>query len=271
MSTDQRPVSTRGRRVDASMDLLTNLYRDALDPGYHAVKGRRRRRWWLIGPAALVIGLMIGTSVADGLRAAPAEQVERDQLVQRVQEAAASTDALAARTAELREQNRRLSRDAVARDPAAAEAQRQLDLLAPATGMQAVTGPGVVLTADDADDTGRRGGKVVDIDIRQAVNGLWRSGAEAIAVNGHRLSSRTAIRSAGDAITVDYRSLTRPYRVEAIGDPAALLRDFPGTPGGAWWAYLKQNYGIRYDLASAGSLRLDADPGLGVRNAERVP
>ncbi|WP_298131467.1 DUF881 domain-containing protein [Micropruina sp.] len=252
------------------MDLLTSLYRDSLDPGY-AASGKHRTRWWLVGLVAMVIGLMIGTSVADQLRAAPAEQVERDQLVQRIEDTAAATDALRARAAELQQQNRSLSEGALAKDPAAAEVQRQLDLLGPATGMQAVTGPGVVLTADDADDAERRGSKVVDIDIRQAVNGLWRSGAEAIAVNGHRLSSRTAIRGAGDAITVDYRSLTRPYRIEAIGDPNALLQDFPGTPGGAWWAYLKQNYGIRYELTSAGNLRLNADPGLGVRNARRKP
>ncbi len=252
------------------MDLLTSLYRDSLDPGY-AASGKHRTRWWLVGLVAMVIGLMIGTSVADQLRAAPAEQVERDQLVQRIEDTAAATDALRARAAELQQQNRSLSEGALAKDPAAAEVQRQLDLLGPATGMQAVTGPGVVLTADDADDAERRGSKVGDIDIRQAVNGLWRSGAEAIAVNGHRLSSRTAIRGAGDAITVDYRSLTRPYRIEAIGDPNALLQDFPGTPGGAWWAYLKQNYGIRYELTSAGSLRLNADPGLGVRNARRKP
>ena len=252
------------------MDLLTSLYRDSLDPGY-AASGKHRTRWWLVGLVAMVIGLMIGTSVADQLRAAPAEQVERDQLVQRIEDTAAATDALRARAAELQQQNRALSEGALAKDPAAAEVQRQLDLRGPATGMQAVTGPGVVLTADDADDAERRGSKVVDIDIRQAVNGLWRSGAEAIAVNGHRLSSRTAIRGAGDAITVDYRSLTRPYRIEAIGDPNALLQDFPGTPGGAWWAYLKQNYGIRYELTSAGSLRLNADPGLGVRNARRKP
>lgn len=263
-------TAVRRRRVDASMDLLTSLYRDSLDPGY-AASGKHRKRWWLVGLVAVLIGLMIGTSVADQLRAAPAEQVERDQLVQRIEDAAATTDALRARAAELQQQNRALSEGALAKDPAAAEVQRQLDLLGPATGMQAVTGPGVVLTADDADDAERRGSKVVDIDIRQAVNGLWRSGAEAIAVNGHRLSSRTAIRGAGDAITVDYRSLTRPYRIEAIGDPDALLQGFPGTPGGAWWAYLKQNYGIRYELTSAGSLRLNADPGLGVRNAERKP
>jgi uncharacterized protein YlxW (UPF0749 family) len=263
-------TATRPRRVDASMDLLTDLYRDALDPGYRSADPRRRR-WWLIGVVALVIGLMIGTSVADRLRAAPAEQTERDQLVQRITDVGAATDAQRARVAELQEQNRRLSRDALAKDPAAAEVQRQLDLLAPATGMQAVTGPGVILIADDAEDAARRGSKVVDIDIRQAVNGLWRAGAEAIAVNGHRLSSRTAIRGAGDAITVDYRSLTRPYRVEAIGDAPTLLQTFPGTAGGGWWAYLKQNYGIRYELTSAGSLRLNADPGLGVRNAEPVP
>ncbi|MFT3969654.1 MAG: DUF881 domain-containing protein [Micropruina sp.] len=263
-------TAPRPRRPDASMDLLTQLYRDALDPGYAAAEPRRRR-WWLIGLVALVIGLMVGTAIADQLREAPAEQVERDQLVQRIDEATATTDTLRARAAELQQQNRTLSREALARDPAAAEVQRQLDLLGPATGMQAVTGPGVILTADDAADADRKGSKVVDLDIRQAVNGLWLAGAEAIAVNGHRLSSRTAIRGAGDAITVDYRSLTRPYRIEAIGDPNALLQGFPGTPGGAWWAYLKQNYGIRYDLTSAGSLRLNADPGLGVRNAERKP
>jgi len=58
-------------------------------------------------------------------------------------------------------------------------------------------------------------------------------------------------------------------RTEAIGDPSALLRAFPSTVGGAWWAFLKQNYGIRYDLSSAGNLQLDADPGLGVRVAQK--
>lgn len=266
-----RPAPTlRRQRVDASMDLLTDLYRDALDPGYAAATPRRRR-WWVIGLASVLIGLMIGTSVADKLQGAPAEQVEREQLVQRIRDAAKTTDERRARVRELQAQNRELAAGALARDPAAAEVQRQLELLAPATGMQAVTGPGVVLTADDADDSERRGSKVVDVDLRQAVNGLWRAGAEAMSVNGHRLSSRTSIRGAGDAITVDYRSLTRPYRIEAIGDPAALLHAFPGTPGGAWWAYLKQNYGIGYELTSAGSLRLNADPGLGVRNAERKP
>lgn len=263
--SSQTGAPVRSRRVDESMNLLTDLSRDALDPSYRAASPRRRR-WWLVALATLVIGLMIGGSVGDRLRAAPAEQLEREQLVQRIVEAGVASDLLQARISQLKDENRALSDNALARDPAAVEVQRQLDALEPATGMRAVTGPGVVLIADDADDE-RKGSKVVDVDVRQAVNGLWQAGAEAIAVNGHRLSSRTAIRGAGDAITVDYRSLTQPYRIEAIGDSNGLLRGFPGTGGGAWWAYLKQNYGIRYDLSSAGSLRLGGDPGLGVRVA----
>ncbi|MFT3862151.1 DUF881 domain-containing protein [Micropruina sp.] len=248
------------------MNLLTDLSRDALEPTYRTAGPRRRRRW-LVTCAMLAIGLMIGGSIGDRLRAAPAEASERDQLVQRIEQANTDSDALRARIAQLGVENRALSDQALAKDPAAVDVQRQIADLDPVTGMRAVTGPGVVLVADDAEDTDRSGSKVVDVDVRQAVNGLWQAGAEAIAVNGHRLSSRTAIRGAGDAITVDYRSLTRPYRIEAIGDPNGLLRSFPGTAGGAWWTYLKQNYGIRYDLNTAGSLRLEADPGLGVRVA----
>jgi uncharacterized protein YlxW (UPF0749 family) len=251
------------------MNLLTDLSRDALEPSYRTASPRRRR-WWVVVVATAVIGLMIGGSIGDVLRAAPAEQVEREQLVQRIKDASVATDGLRARIATLTAENRALSDAALANDPAAAEVQRQVEALEPTTGVRAVTGPGVVLVADDSSTTDQSGSQVVDVDIRQAVNGLWLAGAEAISVNGHRLSSRTAVRGAGNAITVDYRSLSRPYRIEAIGDSQAMLRAFPSGPGGVWWAYLKQNYGIRYDLTSADSLRLDADPGLGVRVAERI-
>ena len=75
--------------------------------------------------------------------------------------------------------------------------------------------------------------RVLDIDLQVLANGLWQAGAEAVSINGHRLSDLTAIRSAGDAITVDYRSLTRPYRVEAIGDPRTLQARFVESAGGA--------------------------------------
>ena len=46
------------RRVDESMNLLTDLSRDALDPGYRTA-APRRGRWWVVASATVVIGLKV--------------------------------------------------------------------------------------------------------------------------------------------------------------------------------------------------------------------
>ena len=78
------------------------------------------------------------------------------------------------------------------------------------------------------------------------VNGLWAAGAEAVAVNGQRLTALSAIRSAGDAILVDYRPLTRPYVVVAIGDPRTLQSRFVAGAGRAGAAHA--GAGVRHPL-----------------------
>ncbi len=62
------------------------------------------------------------------------------------------------------------------------------------------------------------------MDLQLVVNALWRAGAEAIAVNGRRVIGTTAIRKAGSAILVNYRAVSSPYRIVALGDPEALNR-----------------------------------------------
>lgn len=90
-------------------------------------------------------------------------------------------------------------------------------------------GPGVKLVVDDAKDTEQGGGgpressgfsdtgRVRDRDMQRVVNGLWESGAEAVSINGQRLTSLSAIRAAGDAILVDNKPLVPPYTVLAVG------------------------------------------------------
>src|SRR4029450_962631 len=101
--------------------------------------------------------------------------------------------------------------------------------------------------------------RVLDIDLQVLVNGLWEGGAEAISINGHRLSTVPAIRSAGDPITVDYRSLTRPYRVEAIGDVRTLQARFVESSAGAWWNDLAPNRRMRYEMNNGKKLELPAE------------
>ena len=78
--------------------------------------------------------------------------------------------------------------------------------------------------ADDAAEGGARPqqGRVIAKDLQFVTNALWESGAEAVSINGKRLTSTSAIRFAGSAIIVDFRPLTRPYVITALGDPQAL-------------------------------------------------
>lgn len=247
------------------MDLLNVLRDTALDPGYAAARdrpaGRRTRILTLV--ATLLIGVGFAVSANLSTNAAPQNARERASLIASIQQVQAEQDARRTQVAQLESDIQALS-DRRALDPAV---RARLDAVEPLAGGHAVAGPGVVITVDDADKATDPSQLVTDRDLRQLVNGLWTAGAEAVSINGHRLSSRTSIRSAGSAITVDYVSLVRPYTVRAIGDPKALAGNFANTSGAAWWNYLRGNYGLRYEIANATDLTLPADPGLGLTRA----
>lgn len=255
-------------RPDASMDLLNNIKRDALEPGYGAEPrpdARRRVQRIPVVITMIVIGLLGGIALATTMRAAPTVAGERADLIARIGEAEAAVDSKQEQVLRLGEENAQLESDAAGLG--ASELERLRDLSA-RTGSIAVTGPGIVVTVDDGPDPGVTGSRVVDADLRQIVNSLWKSGAEAIAVNGHRLSARTAIRAAGDAITVDYRSVSGPYTVAAIGDPGTLKSRFESSTAADWWRALKKTYGMRFEVKQTDRLTLPADPGLGIARAE---
>lgn len=100
-------------------------------------------------------------------------------------------------------------------------------------GLTAVHGEGLTVTianplsaANDAAATSQTASDklrvVTDTDLQQIVSVLWEAGAEAIAVNGHRLGAQTAIREAGGLILVGLKSIDSPYTIQAIGERSAL-------------------------------------------------
>lgn len=252
-------------RPDASMDLLTSITRTAVDPDYEQVSaGRPPRRPALTAVVLAMAAVLVTMAAAMTTQQAPAAQAEREQLIARVQAAEAQQDQARQRIASLDEQVRRAEAQSL---PSVSSQQATAEALA---GLRQVSGPGIVVEVDDAPSPVEgEPARVTDQDLRRLVNGLWEAGAEAIAINGHRISSRTAIRGAGSAITVDYRSLGHPYRVEAIGDPRGLGSALNDTPGGHWWTFLKDNYRLGYEVMVAEELHLDADPGLGTRLAKQ--
>jgi uncharacterized protein YlxW (UPF0749 family)/small basic protein len=240
------------------MTLLTEVMQRPLDPGYAAAAERRARngepsrrteRSALMLTVLALLGMLLATAGLQARGSSPDRTAERQQLAAEItrQDAAANRlqrDNAALAAAIEAERSRQLDQQARG---ALADLVDRLGLV---TGAIAVTGPGVTLTIDDAEavavapgadprsDTTTEDGRVLDQDLQVVVNGLWEAGAEAVAINGQRLTALSAIRSAGQAILVDYRPLKPPYRILAIGDPERLPARFGKTAGGRDVKYL---------------------------------
>lgn len=278
----------QGRRLDASMTLLTEVMERPLDAGYASAAARRRERGEEPARSArtpltivtlVVVGLLLAAAALQARGQSTARLTERSQLVQEIQKLDAAAQRLQRSNAKLQEQidsERALRLQQQAQGGLADRVSR----LGVSTGALAVVGPGLVLQIDDAEsvsdqsgvndpraDSQADDGRVLDQDLQVLVNGLWAAGAEAVAINGQRLTALSAIRSAGLAILVDYRPLSPPYRISAIGDPDTLQTRFSDGAGGRDLQYLKDNFGIRASITSSKRLTLSASTGLDVRHA----
>lgn len=95
--------------------------------------------------------------------------------------------------------------------------------LANYAGTTALKGDGVVVKLSDAaSKSGQESAtfdasRIQDDDVQLVVNALFASGAEAIAINDNRISVVSPIRAAGGTIVVNYRPVSAPYRIVAIG------------------------------------------------------
>lgn len=90
-----------------------------------------------------------------------------------------------------------------------------------------VQGPGIIMTMNDSQQEIAEGEDIAwylihDIDILEIVNELKMAGAEAISINGERVTPTTSIRCGGPIINIDGKRHTVPFIIKAIGDPKAL-------------------------------------------------
>ncbi|MDM7831153.1 DUF881 domain-containing protein [Cellulomonas edaphi] len=268
------------RRPDASMTLITEFYRRPLDPGYALAARRRaegelpaRRRAGAAGLVVLAVALGLGTAAATTALRQPvgvseARRVLESQITERGDEASALQEQAASLSAEIATMQSQVLGSADEPLQAALAAGAVEAGSAPAEG----SGLRVVLTDGQPEDpdAANPDQRVQDIDLQMLVNGLWAAGAEAIAINGQRLTATTAIRSAGSAVLVDLVALSSPYTVEAIGDSVAIQTDLARSTTGQMLATLSATYGIGVDTSSQRRLEL---PGAGpttLRSA-RVP
>ncbi|EDY45013.1 membrane associated protein [Streptomyces sp. SPB074] len=269
------------------MSLLTNVMDHSLDDGYAEAAARKRaaggaaglprtlRGRLLLGLGLVLAALVVTVGASQARESAPVLAKEREELIDRINDESDSADRLEKHVESLRDEVGR-RQDAALKDNGT-DRVRLLGLL---SGASAAQGPGVRLVVDDAasaqsstGDGPRQTtdfsdiGRVRDRDLQRVVNGLWESGAEAVAVNGQRLTALSAIRAAGEAVLVDNKPLAPPYTVLALGDGARLKQRFQRSVDGAYLNRLHEDYDIRVKLSAEDSLRVPAATAVRVRSA----
>jgi uncharacterized protein YlxW (UPF0749 family) len=273
------PDGGPGKRVFAP-DFLTELFRNPLDPGYADAAARKARegepvgarRWANSSLSALTLialGFLLVIAYQQTVADEPARSQARAALIEQVQKRRDDTvqlqnraDQLGDEVATLRE--KQLGGAAVA----------QLRDLEAATGLAAVHGSGAKITLGDGPTptnplTGETNtaGRVKDTDLQLATNALWSLGAEAITINGQRLTATSTIRQAGEAILVDFSPVTTPYEVVAIG-PDDLAKQFRNGYAGRFFKELVGKYGMSFEAGEAKNVTLEAATELKLRVAQ---
>jgi len=263
------PIADYGvqqRRPDASMSLLNDLMTNTLDEDYAEVAQRRgqpdrqpRRAGYVgLATAMVLFGLLMAVAAVQTDRTRPALEEERVELIERIRASGAEIDELRAVTSDLSSDVTQLEDEMDALQGREQEVTQRVQRLGVAAGTVPVTGPGIEVIVDDAEDSAGSQGQVLDSDLRSLVNGLWLAGAEAISINGERITSRTAIGSANKAITINFRSLRGPYVVRAVGDPSTMEALFFETPAGQSLSNLESTLGLRFETDTVQSMRIPA-------------
>ena len=94
-------------------------------------------------------------------------------------------------------------------------------------GLIALTGPGLRITLDDSKrvvigEEDPNSYFIHEQYIREILNALWNGGAEAIAVNGQRVTTHTEVFCGGSFIQINGTRQMPPYLIETIGDSRNL-------------------------------------------------
>lgn len=222
-----------------------------MQPQVPAASPSRRSPWRLGVPlVCLLAGLLLGAThgVSGGREI---RRGDAPRLVDLVRATQSSVDRLSAErdvlTATVSSTHGRAAGTALA-----AMLNRAAEL-AETAGLDAMHGPGLVVTLTDAqrDAYGRfpRDASPDDLvvhqqDIEAVLNALWSAGTAAIQMQDQRLVATSAPRCVGNTLLLGGRTYSPPYTVTAIGDPAAMQAALAGAP----LVNLYKQYVIRFGL-----------------------
>jgi uncharacterized protein YlxW (UPF0749 family) len=230
-----------------------------------------------LGLALLALGFLTAAQLAaEGPRIRYTTQ-ERSPLVETALGLQTEQDDLKDRIVALRASIQQIEQQDSGAAAAIKDVNDRLEEARIAAGVIPLTGTGVVLKLEDSTQPVPPDGNAADYlvtaaDLRSVVADLWLSGAEAVAINGERLTASTAIIDIGGSVLVNTAYLAGPYQVSAIG-PADLFQRLSALP--AWQEFVRTrrgSFGIGISWAEPQSVDMPAFAGsVNLRESRAVP
>lgn len=264
----------------ARTPLLELITQESLDEDYQHVAQQRAaagetpregaglRGHWVATAVLAAFGILVTVAAVQTSQGEGVADSNRDSLLRQIADRRTTVSDAQKRIVRLRELNVGLQDnldDVTTRERTSVN---RTNRLAGATGFGPVSGPGVVITVNDA----ANGEAVRDEDLSLLVNGLWEAGAEAISINGKRLTGRSALRNSGAAINLNGPPpLSPPYVVSAIGDDKTLQADLIDTTTGLSFSNLADALGFRVKMQNVDDMTLPAAPQRLLRMRYAVP
>lgn len=286
MAEPQQPGQKSDQKLPdhVTLPLLTLITQQSLEQDYQVVADRRARmaqaaeetgadesdsdqperrtpRHVTAAVVAGVFGLLIVIAFVQTERNATADETRRATLISKVTEGREQLAASQRQIGELREENAALAGtlERVAEDEQAAE--QRLRRLEVRTGHVAVRGPGVRVTVGAA-PSGNPEHALLSYELAALVDGLWNAGAEAISVNGVRLTSLSAFYNTGLAVYLSgeprLHAVSAPYTILAIGDTRSMQSRFADTSSGLEFLRVQRGLELPFDMEDEESLSLPA-------------
>ena len=230
-----------------------------------AVRRLRAIPTWQVtlGLALLALGFLIAAQLAsEGPRVRYTTQ-ERTPLVETVSELQTQQDALKARILDLRSQIQVVEGQGEGSEVQVRQLNDRLQQARIAAGLIPLTGSGIVIQLEDSKEPVPPDGSDADYlvgsrDIRLVVEELWGAGAEAIAVNGERITPTSAIIDVGTSLLVNSAYLTPPYQITALGPPDLYDRLSARAGFVEFVRARSKGYGIGVSLAEPESVDMPA-------------
>ena len=219
-----------------------------------------------LGVALLGLGFLVAAQLAsEGPRVRYTTQ-ERSPLVETATDLQADQESLKAAILDLRTRIQAAEQAGQGSAALVQDLNDQLQSARIAAGLIPLTGSGIVLQIEDSQEPADPEGNMQDLlvgarDLRTIVEEMWQAGAEAVAVNGERMTPTTAVIDIGPSILVNSAYLAGPYQVTAVG-PDDLYARLSASPGFVDFIRARaEAWGLRVSIAEPESVDMPAFAG----------